>query len=176
MIVKLGNILRVLLRERDAFVPLREELEFTDDYLDIEVVRFGEKLRVVKDIDPATLDLMIPSMVLQPLIENSIKHGLEPRISGGTITVRSRARDGRLMVQIEDDGVGVHTDLESVGSQKRTGIGLKNVRERLQVLFGNDAGLEVESRPGRGTRVTVEVPQTTAITSANYVERASTSS
>jgi two-component system, LytTR family, sensor kinase len=162
----------VLLRERDAFVPLSEELEFTDDYLDIEVVRFGEKLHVVKDIDPGTLDLMIPSMVLQPLIENSIKHGLEPRISGGTITVRSRIRDGRLLVQIEDDGVGMHTELESVSSSQGTGIGLKNVRERLHVLFGDDAGIEVVSRPGRGTRVTVEVPQTTAVTSS-YVERAS---
>ncbi len=176
MIVKLANILRVLLRERDAFVPLSEELSFTDDYLDIEVVRFGEKLHVVKDIDPATLDLMIPSMVLQPLIENSIKHGLEPRISGGTITVRSRAKDGRLLVQIEDDGVGMHTDLESESASRGTGIGLKNVRERLHVLFGDDAGLEVVSRPGRGTKVTVEVPQTTTLTDGNYVERASTSS
>ena len=176
MIVKLANILRVLLRERDAFVPLSEELSFTDDYLDIEVVRFGEKLHVVKDIDPATLDLMIPSMVLQPLIENSIKHGLEPRISGGTITLRSRAKDGRLLVQIEDDGVGMRTDLESESPRRGTGIGLKNVRERLHVLFGDDAGLEVVSRPGRGTKVTVEVPQTTTLVDGHYAERPSTSS
>lgn len=176
MIVKLANILRVLLKEREAFVPLREELGFTDDYLDIEVVRFGEKLRVVKEIDPVTLDLMIPSMVLQPLIENSIKHGLEPRISGGTITVRSKTKDARLIVEIEDDGVGMLTDAESATSRQGTGIGLKNVRERLHVLFGHDARLDVVSRPGRGTRVTVEVPQTSLAAGGDYAERASISS
>ena len=90
MIVKLANILRVLLKHREAFVPFSDELAFTDDYLDIEVVRFGEKLRVVKEIAEETLPVVVPSMLLQPLIENSIKHGLEPRIGGGTVTLRSR--------------------------------------------------------------------------------------
>src|SRR6202167_4687320 len=86
MIVQLGNILRALLKDHDAYVPFREELTFTDDYLGIEVVRFGaEKLRVVKEIDPSTLELLVPCMLLQPLIENSIKHGLDPRLQGGTI-------------------------------------------------------------------------------------------
>jgi two-component system LytT family sensor kinase len=175
MIVKLGNILRVLLQESEAFVHLRDELDFTDDYLDIEVVRFGEKLRVEKDIDPATLDLLLPSMVLQPVIENSIKHGLEPRISGGTITLRSRLRDGVLVVQIEDDGIGMSADVDvTAPSTAGGGIGLKNVRERLHVLFGDAARLEVVSRPGRGTRVSIEIPQT-ALASADHHERASTS-
>src|SRR5438067_2592521 len=108
MVVKLANILRVLLKHREAFVPLREELQFTDDYLDIEVVRFGNKLKVVKEIAEDTLDIVVPGMLLQPLIENSIKHGLEPRISGGTVTLRSRiTNQGRLMVEVEDDGVGM---------------------------------------------------------------------
>ncbi len=108
MIVKLANILRVLLKDREAFVPFSEELAFTDDYLDIEVVRFGEKLRVVKEIAEETLHVVVPSMLLQPLIENSIKHGLEPRIDGGTVTVRSRmTREGRLLIEVEDDGVGM---------------------------------------------------------------------
>ena len=93
MIVKLANILRVLLKDREAFLPLSEELQFTDDYLDIEVVRFGSKLKVVKEIAEDTLDVVVPGMLLQPLIENSIKHGLEPRISGGTVTLRSRITD-----------------------------------------------------------------------------------
>ena len=89
-------------------MPFREELSFTDDYLGIEVVRFGaDKLRVVREIEPSTLELPVPSMLLQPLIENSIKHGLEPRIAGGTITLRSRLRDGNLLIEIEDDGVGI---------------------------------------------------------------------
>ena len=107
MIVKLANILRVLLKDREAFVPFAEELAFTDDYLDIEVVRFGEKLRVVKEIAEDTLDVVVPSMLLQPLIENSIKHGLEPRICGGTVTLRSRLEGEQLIVEVEDDGVGM---------------------------------------------------------------------
>jgi len=170
MIVKLGNILRALLRDREAFVPLGEELAFTDDYLDIEVVRFGEKLRVVKDIAEETLDVVVPSMVLQPLIENSIKHGLEPRIGGGTVTLRSRTAEGRLVLEVEDDGVGMESDgglrqpvhgaEESRLGREVSGIGVRNVRERLMVLYGDEAQLEIESRPGRGTKVRLVVPLT----------------
>ncbi|MGI4757918.1 MAG: sensor histidine kinase [Janthinobacterium lividum] len=163
MIVRLANILRILLKKREAFVPFRDELAFTDDYLAIEVVRFGEKLRVVKEIAPETLDLVVPSMLLQPLIENSIKHGLEPRIGGGTVTLRSRVRSERLLLEVEDDGVGVapEQDVASPGGgvvRTGTGIGMRNVRERMEVLYGTDAVIEMESRPGRGTRVTLEMP------------------
>jgi two-component system, LytTR family, sensor kinase len=165
MIVRLGNILRALLRDHESFVPLRDELAFTEDYLGIEVVRFGaEKLRVEREIEPETLEVMVPSMVLQPLIENSIKHGLEPRLEGGTVTLRSRVRGGRLVVDVEDDGVGIMlaraTAVGAVTAESRSGngIGMKNVRERLEVLYGGEARFEVESRPGRGTRVTLEIP------------------
>ncbi len=163
LIVKLGNILRALLREREAFVPLGEELSFTDDYVDIEVVRFGEKLRVVKDIAEETLEFVVPSMLLQPLIENSIKHGLEPRISGGTVTLRSRLEGERLVIEVEDDGVGVEpgrsvTEPVSGLVREGSGIGLRNVRERMQVLYGDDAVVEMVSRPGRGTRVRLSMP------------------
>ncbi len=152
MIVKLGNILRALLREREAFVPLGEELAFTDDYLDIEVVRFGEKLRVVKEIAGETLDVVVPSMVLQPLIENSIKHGLEPRIGGGTVTLRSRVDGERLVLEVEDDGVGM------VVGRAESGIGMRNVRERLMVLYGDAAQVEIESQLGRGTKIRLVMP------------------
>ena len=164
MIVKLANILRVLLKEREAFVPFSEELAFTDDYLAIEVVRFGEKLRVMKEIDPATLHVLVPSMLLQPLIENSIKHGLEPRISGGTVTLRSRLlAEDRLLVEVEDDGVGIDPEREvSSGSgsvvRAGTGIGMRNVRERMAVLYGSAAEVEMTSRPGRGTKVRLIMP------------------
>jgi two-component system LytT family sensor kinase len=156
MIVKLANILRALLRDREAFVPLEEELAFTDDYLDIEVVRFGEKLRVVKEIAEDTLEVVVPSMILQPLIENSIKHGLEPRISGGTVTLRSRLVDGRLLIEVEDDGVGIEPGGATTAPvsglvREGSGIGMRNVRERMQVLYGDDAQVEMVSRPGRGT-------------------------
>ncbi|HEY0162911.1 MAG TPA: histidine kinase [Edaphobacter sp.] len=164
MIVKLANILRVLLKDRDAFVPFREELEFTDDYLDIEVVRFGEKLKVVKEIAPETLDVVVPGMLLQPLIENSIKHGLEPRISGGTVTLRSRIdNDGMLVIEVEDDGVGMVVERGDAAEDETLvrqsgGIGMKNVRERMEVQYGSPASVEVNSRPGRGTKVTLRMP------------------
>jgi two-component system LytT family sensor kinase len=161
MIVKLANILRILLKDREAFVPFSEELAFTDDYLDIEVVRFGEKLRVVKEIAPDTLSVVVPSMLLQPLIENSIKHGLEPRIEGGTVTLRSRMmEDGRMLVEVEDDGVGIAPGRTGTGNIQRpgTGIGMKNVRERMEVLYGEAAEVKMESRPGRGTKVALYIP------------------
>jgi two-component system, LytTR family, sensor kinase len=166
MIVKLANILRVLLKNREAFVPFSEELAFTDDYLDIEVVRFGEKLRVVKEIAEETLPVVVPAMLLQPLIENSIKHGLEPRIGGGTVTLRSRIlADGRLLIEVQDDGIGMDAEdnpgrfdgtQQSAGSGN--GIGMSNVRERMEVLYGSQAEVEVVSRPGRGTKVRLVMP------------------
>jgi two-component system LytT family sensor kinase len=164
MIIKLANILRVLLKDREAFLPLSEELQFTDDYLDIEVVRFGDKLKVVKEIAEDTLNIVVPGMLLQPLIENSIKHGLEPRISGGTVTLRSRiTEEGRLMVEVEDDGVGMAPDRDEASPtsglvRPGTGIGVRNVRERMQVLYGALATVEINSRPGRGTKVTLLMP------------------
>ena len=164
MIVKLANILRVLLKDREAFVPFSEELAFTDDYLDIEVVRFGEKLKVVKEIADDTLHIVVPGMVLQPLIENSIKHGLEPRISGGTVTLRSRITpEGMLRVEVEDDGVGMAPERTTPSpvsglARQGTGIGMRNVRERMEVLYGDLASLEINSRPGRGTKVTLLMP------------------
>ncbi len=168
LIVKLASILRVLLRNRDAFLTLREELQFTADYLAIEVVRFGaEKLTVIKDLAPETLDILVPSMMLQPLIENSIKHGLEPRIHGGTITLRSRLQGDILLLEVDDDGVGISSEkelFESKGTLGRagTGIGMRNVRERLHVLYGLAAGLDIIRRPGRGTRVVLTIPVMTA--------------
>ena len=172
MIVKLANILRVLLKHREAFVPFADELAFTDDYLDIEVVRFGEKLRVVKEIAEETLPVVVPSMLLQPLIENSIKHGLEPRIGVGTVTLRSRILpDGRLLLEVEDDGIGMEPEpLEETSSRASeavrvghgngsgNGIGMQNVRERMEVLYGKEAEVEIVSRPGRGTKVRLVMP------------------
>jgi two-component system, LytTR family, sensor kinase len=159
MTVKLANILRALLKDHDSFVPLSQELNFTDDYLDIEVVRFGaEKLRVQKEIDPRTLEVLVPSILLQPLIENSIKHGLEPRINGGTVTLRSRLQGDRAIIEVADDGVGVGHKSLSALSRTGAGIGIKNVRERLEVLYGNQARFTVVSNPGRGTLVSIEIP------------------
>jgi two-component system LytT family sensor kinase len=162
MTVKLANILRELLKDHDTYVPLRQELAFTDDYLDIEVVRFGEKLRVEKEIDPQTLDMMVPSILLQPLIENSIKHGLEPRINGGTVTLRSQLNGERVLIEVLDDGVGMQERPASALRRTGAGIGIKNVRERLEVLYGGEARFDVVSNPGRGTSVSIELPASQA--------------
>ena len=150
MTVKLANILRALLKDHDAYVPLREELKFTDDYLDIEVVRFGaDKLRVEKEIDPRTLEVLVPSILLQPLIENSIKHGLEPRIHGGTVTAAQPPR-GRPHLHRSGRRRRGH-EQRPASALRRTGagIGMKNVQERLEVLYGNQARFNVvqQSRP-----------------------------
>jgi two-component system LytT family sensor kinase len=159
MTVKLANILRALLKDHDTYVPLSHELSFTDDYIDIEVVRFGaDKLRVEKEIDPRTLDVLVPSILLQPLIENSIKHGLEPRIHGGTVTLRSRLENDRVLIEVADDGVGMGGRPVSALQSTGAGIGLKNVQERLEVLYGNQAQFKVVSNPGRGTLVSIEIP------------------
>jgi two-component system LytT family sensor kinase len=159
MTVKLANILRALLKDHDTYVPLRDELRFTDDYLDIEVVRFGsDKLKVEKEIDPRTLEVLVPSILLQPLIENSIKHGLEPRIHGGTVTLRSRLEGDRVFIEVADDGVGMGNRPPSALRRDGAGIGMKNVQERLDVLYGNQASFKVVSNPGRGTLISIEIP------------------
>ena len=157
MVLKLSNILRRLLRKHDNFSPLREEIGFIDDYLAIEVVRFGDKLRFEKDVSADTLDMLIPSMLLQPLIENCIKHGLSRKVEGGTIRLRSRLQDGRLILRVEDDGSGIPES--RLATLREQGIGVSNVSERLKVLFGNDHRMNIDSQPGQGTRVEIEIPE-----------------
>jgi len=161
LIIKLATILRRLLNSSDAFVPLREELEFIDNYLAIEVVRFGrDKLRVVKELDAASLDMMVPSMLLQPLVENSIKHGLASKIEGGSIFLRSRMDDSKLIIEVEDDGVGMGSAqfLEKPTGLGGTGIGMANVAERLKVLYSDTARMTIDSREGKGTLVRLRLP------------------
>jgi two-component system LytT family sensor kinase len=175
MIVKLSKILRRLLKKGDSFVALREEFEFIDDYLDIEVIRFGcDKLKVVKELEEASLEVVVPTMLIQPIVENSIKHGLSPKISGGTIYLRSRIQDGMLVVEVEDDGVGIVEPGSDVSEwstpQRGTGIGLANVRERLNVLYSDAARVEMESRTGAGTivRVLLPIPHSGEMDGINY--------
>src|SRR5262250_3375356 len=158
VVLKLSNILRRLLRKHETFVPLREELSFIDDYLDIEVARFGhDNLDIVKEIDEVTLETFIPSMLLQPMVENSLKHGLAPKLEGGRILLRTRSNNGRLHIEIEDNGVGISE--EKMPHVYVEGIGLSNVRERLRVLYGADFNLDINSHEGQGTRIKIDVPE-----------------
>src|ERR1700733_13385248 len=160
VISKLATILRRLLNNTDSFVPLREEVEFIDNYLDIEVVRFGnDKLRVVKELAPESLDVMVPSMLLQPLVENSIKHGLSSKVEGGSIHLRSRLSDSVLVIEVEDDGVGtVATQTQEAERSRGSGIGMANISERLQVLYGDTARMTIDSHAGKGTLVRIRLP------------------
>jgi two-component system LytT family sensor kinase len=161
VVYRLSNILRRLLRSTDNFAPLRDELSFIDDYLSIEIARFGDKLRFSKEIDESALDCQVPTMILQPLIENSIKHGLAAKLEGGTVRLigatRNDGEERRLLLAVEDDGVGI--DEARLGTiLQQAGIGVSNVNERLQVLFGGSYRLEIASRPGVGTRTEIEFP------------------
>ena len=157
LISKLSGLLRRLMRSTDHFVTLREELESIDEYLDIEVIRFGPQLRVDKQISPATLDVIVPSMILQPLVENSIKHGLARKVGGGRITIKTMLREGHTIIEVHDDGLGMTE--ERLGGAFNGGIGLSNVNERLRTIYGASYQLKLTSEPGRGTCASVEIPE-----------------
>lgn len=158
VLLKLSNILRRRLKSQTHFLPLKQEVEFIDDYLDIEVVRFGrDKLQIRKEIDWDTLEVIVPSMILQPLVENAIRHGIGPKIEGGTITLRAWRNNGRLAVEVVDDGVGIPETKQC--RIYESGIGIRNVNERLKVLYGQDYLLKIDSQPGKGTAIRLEIPE-----------------
>src|SRR5687768_1193557 len=156
VIHKLSGLLRKLMQSQEQFVTLREELEAIDEYLDIEVVRFGSRLCVRKSIAPDTLDVIVPSLLLQPLVENCIKHGFARKVGPGTITITSRREGGLAIIEIEDDGLGISD--ERVPQALSSGIGLSNVNERLRVLYGNEGRFALVGSPGRGAVARVEIP------------------
>lgn len=159
LIGKLSGLLRRLLRSHDHFVTLREEIESIDEYLAIEVIRFGPSLKVEKQIGPETLDILVPSMILQPLVENSIKHGFSPKVGGGCIIIRSRLDNGHAIIEVDDDGLGMSE--ERLSTAVGEGIGLSNVNERLRVIYGAGYGLKLVSHPGQGTSARLEIPELT---------------
>ncbi len=158
VLLKLSNILRRRLKSPIHFLPLKQEIDFIDDYLDIEVVRFGpDKLQIRKEVAPDALEVVVPSMILQPLVENAIRHGIGPKIDGGTITLRARRSGGKLCIEVIDDGVGISESRQQEVFE--SGIGIRNVHERLQVLYGQDWVLKIDSQTGRGTAIRVEIPE-----------------
>ncbi|MBI4480506.1 MAG: sensor histidine kinase [Acidobacteria bacterium] len=162
VIFKLSSILRQLLKKHENFSTLRDEMTFIDDYLSIEVIRFGhDKLKIIKEIDAETLSLMVPSMLLQPIIENAIRHGLSPRMEGGEILLRSYRQDGRLVLEVRDNGVGIPAETLGRMFDKgagQPGIGISNVRERLRVLYGPDFSFRIDSPSEGGTIIQIGIP------------------
>jgi signal transduction histidine kinase len=152
---RLGEIYRYLLHRAQAdFVSLSDELSFAEAYLEIERARFGENLVVEECIDERTRPLLLPSLILQPLVENAVKHGISPKLGGGRVTIEAILENGDLRLAVRDTGVGV----KSQGSLFEAGVGLRNVRERLLRLYGSEYAPHVSSQPGEGTTVTLRIP------------------
>ncbi len=150
MISRLADFLRLTLDSAGVQeVTLKREIEFLDKYLEIEQVRFGDRLRVETDISPSALDLLVPNLALQPLVENAVRHGIAPRAAGGLIHVIADVEQERLLIEIRDDGPGSPAFTERVG--------LTNTRARLAHLYGSRARLQLENVAG-GFRARLTIP------------------
>jgi signal transduction histidine kinase len=153
MIARLGDFLRLTLKSSDAqLVDFEQELEFLKCYLDIEHIRFQDRLTVELDIDPHALTAMVPNLILQPIVENAVRHGVARQTSSGHITVRARRDGERLIVRVEDNGPGLN--VKSNGS----GIGISNTRARLEQFYGSDFSFQITNSSERGASVTLDIP------------------
>jgi two-component system LytT family sensor kinase len=156
VLIRLSELLRRALDTRDRQeVPLREELEFLDRYLEIEQTRFGDRLRVEREIDATLLDQLVPNLVLQPLVENAIKHGIEPQRRPGWIRLGVRREGSQMLLIVRDNGVGLRP---AKPSRRGHGIGLGNTRRRLEQLYGKQQELVIREAEGGGTEVLVRLP------------------
>ncbi len=152
---RLSGLLRRFLDESiPDEIRLRRELAMARDYLDIERVRFGDRLDVKLSVEESTLDALVPSFVLQPIIENAITHGIEPDSMAGQLTILAERSGGELTLEVRDDGPGA----APAGGGCGHGIGLANVSQRLRALYGSDGRVEVAALPERGTSVRVHLP------------------
>lgn len=165
MINALSRLLRYSLRNIDNMVPLREALDFISDYLFIQKTRYGDHIDFKLVTEQEVLNTMIPLMTLQPVVENAIVHGLEPKEDGGCIIVTARTAGDRICIEVKDTGLGMDkSDIKMFLDGNRTwqghttGIGINNVHKRLQYCFGESYGLEISSTPGKGTTVLVWIP------------------
>ncbi len=159
LIGDLADLLRVSLQTTAHEVPLARELELLDHYLAIEQTRLGGRLTIRREIDPAALGAFVPTLILQPLAENAIRHGIEPRLAPGTLTLRARREGAVLRLTVADDGVGFDP---LVARSARRGIGLANSEERLRTLHDDRAHLDVVTPPEGGVRVEITLPFCTA--------------
>jgi two-component system, LytTR family, sensor kinase len=157
MITRLSDLLRLSLDSVHAQeVPLRQEIEFLQRYLDIQLIRFQDQLRVTVDVQPETLDLAVPNLILQPLVENAIKHGVSRRAGGGEVSVRAFRDNGLLRLEVHDDGPGLGRPLDAALGD---GLGLANTRDRLERLYTGRHRFEVQDRPTGGLTVSIGIPE-----------------
>ena len=155
MIARLGDFLRLTLdHSEQQLVTLREETEFVRCYLEIEQVRFGDRLTVEFNIDPATLSAAVPHLILQPIVENAIQHAIAPRAAPGRIEIAATRQNHSLLLEVKDNGPGLTAVHGTVGNH----VGLSNVRARLEGLYGNDFSLDMTNGADQGLVVTVQLP------------------
>ena len=156
MLVRLGDLLRMTLETRGAHeVPMQQELESTELYLDIERVRFPEQLEVEMLVDPEALEALVPSLVLQPLVENAIRHGVAPLQERGRVTVTAKRKNDSLLLQVIDNGAGAESRISGDG---RTGVGIANVRTRLEELYGQTQEFNLFHPEPGGFGVEIVIP------------------
>ncbi|MDR5704085.1 MAG: ATP-binding protein, partial [Armatimonadota bacterium] len=161
--VEFADFLRHALRQHGEFCTLAEELWYVEQYLAFERVRLQDRLEVRQQIDPKTLDTILPVLTIQPLVENAILHGIEPKQGKGRIFITSERRGEEDWITVEDDGVGIPKEkLDQIferGVGSGIGIGLFNVNRRLRAIYGDGYGVILTSQEGEGTRVTVRIPR-----------------
>jgi len=158
MIGDLGALLRQSLDCKDKTeITLAQELSLLEHYLSIQRVRFGDRMEIGIDVEPEALSVMVPSMLLQPLVENAIRHGIEGRVSGGTVTISAWRAADHLEIRVSDDGIGLPPDWRMEDS---TGLGVRSVRERLAGLYPDpgEHGFAIHRREGGGTEVEISMP------------------
>jgi two-component sensor histidine kinase len=152
---RLAEIFRYMLTRGEAqFVPLADELNIVEAYLEIERARFGDELVFEERVDEQARRVLLPGLILQPLVENAVKHGVSRKIGGGRVTIEARLEQGDLRLAVRDTGVGVREG----AAVFEDGVGLRNVRDRLMRLYGDQYMPEVTSRPGHGTTVSLRIP------------------
>jgi LytS/YehU family sensor histidine kinase len=157
MLVRLSELLRLTLESSGRQqVILKQELEFLECYLEIERIRFADRLQTHLDVEPAVLDALVPNLILQPLVENAIRHGIASRVQGGRLDVHARRRNGKLELEIRDNGPGALED--GTESDPQGGIGLANCRARLAQLYGNEHRFEYGKSPEGGYSVVLTLP------------------
>ncbi len=157
MLVSFSEFLRITLEENGSqVVPLEKELLFIESYLEVEKIRFQDKLNVEMNINPSTRNIEVPNLILQPLIENAIKYAVAPKKSDGVISIKTEIRDDKLLILIKDNGPGMNADY--LISSNGKGIGIKNTRERLNKLYGQKASINFENVKEGGLLIIVEIP------------------
>jgi two-component system, LytTR family, sensor kinase len=166
MIARLGDFLRLTLDNSGTQeVTLQREIEFLQSYLEIEHIRFQDRMTTLVEVEPHALDAQVPNLILQPIVENAIRHGIAPRSTPGRIEIRAEHKNSVLRIQVRDNGPGLSVNRSSVNLFKE-GLGLANTRARLQQLYGAAHRFELANDPQGGLIVTLEIPSETEIAAA----------